>query len=271
MNEKVQFEAHERMKISVLDDLITKKYNTIEEVQQKFKYLKRPLIGPFYTALVKVTDKSHKENTTDLYPISLEISKQCENEDLIVIVSRYNEYGVILIGSPIKTSNLKQILKRMITKVQNLLTDYTFKIGVSDKFDNLVDIDTYLLQATNSVRSPSHGDIIFHDDLGFIGSIVNTYNYEQLIELAKKELKTLYTSNDKRNTELLNTLYIYLKNGGKLENTMYDLSLSIGGIQYRIKKIEEILGESLKDFRYSAYLLLLIESMILIKKIKIET
>lgn len=271
LNEKLQFEAHERMKISVLDNLITKQYDSIDEIQQKFKYFKQPLVGPFYVALVKVTDKSHKENTTDLYPTSLEISKQCENEGLIVIVSRYNEYCVILIGSPIKTTNLKQILKIMITKVQKLLTDYTFKIGVSDKFDYLADIDTYILQATNSVRSPSHDDIIFHDDLGFIGSIVNTYNYEQLMELAKKELKTLYTSKDEKNKELLHTLYIYLKNGGKLEKTMHDLSLSIGGIQYRIKKIEEILGKNLKDFRNSAYLLLLIESMILIEKVIIKT
>jgi sugar diacid utilization regulator/predicted hydrocarbon binding protein len=271
INEKVQFEAQERMKISVLDDLITKQYDSIEDIRQKFKYLKRPLLGPFYVALVKVDHKGHKENTTDLYPISLELAKQCESEDLIVVVSRYNEFCVILIGSPIKTSNLKQIMNRMIIKVQKYLPDYSFKIGVSNKFEDLVEIDTYLLQATNSVRSPFHENIIFHDDLGFIGSIVNTYNYEQLMELAKKELKTLYTSNDEKNKELLNTLYIYLKNNGKLEKTMRDLSLSIGGIQYRIRKIEEILGKSLKDFRNSAYLLLLIESMILIDKIKIES
>ena len=271
INEKVQFEAQERMKISVLDDLITKQYDSIEEIQQKFKYLKRPLVGPYYAALVHVDYKSNKENSPDLYPFLLELAKQCESEDLIVVVSRYNEYCVILIGSPIKTSNLKQIIKRMITKVQKSFVDYHIKIGVSDKFENLVDIDTYLLQATNSVRSPLHDDIIFHEDLGFLGSIVNTYNYEQLIELAKKELKTLYTSDDEKNKELLNTLYIYLINGGKLEKTMHDLSLSIGGIQYRIKKIEEILGKSLKDFRNSTYLLLLLESMILIDKIKIET
>lgn len=271
INEKVQFEAQERMKISVLDDLITKQYDSIEEIGQKFKYLKRPLVGPFYVALVKVDKKTHRENVTDLYPISLELAKQCESEDLIVVVSRYNEYCVILIGSPIKTSNLKQIIKRMMSKVQKTFAEYTFKIGVSDEFEDLVEIDTYLLQATNSVRSPFHENIIFHDDLGFIGSIVNTYNYEQLMELAKKELKTLYTSNDEKNKELLNTLYIYLKNGGKLEKTMHDLSLSIGGIQYRIRKIEEILGKNLKHFRNSAYLLLLIESMILIDKIKIES
>ncbi|MBS4214231.1 V4R domain-containing protein [Neobacillus rhizophilus] len=271
INEKIQFEAQERMKISVLDDLITKQYDSIDDIKQKFKYLKQPLVGPFYVALVNVNQKGYKENTTDLYPICLELAKQCESEDLIVVVSRYNDHCVILIGSPIKTSNLKQIMKRMITKVQKSFPDYTFKIGVSNKFEDLLDIDTYLLQAANSVRSPFHENIILHDDLGFIGSIVNTYNYEQLMELAKKELKILYTSNDDKNKELLNTLYIYLKNNGKLEKTMHDLSLSIGGIQYRIRKIEEIIGKSLKDFRNSAYLLLLIESMILIDKIKIES
>ena len=43
--------------------------------------------------------------------------------------------------------------------------------------------------------------------------------------------------------ELLHTLYIYLLNGQRLKETMEYLHLSIGGIQYRIKQIEEFLGK----------------------------
>lgn len=43
---------------------------------------------------------------------------------------------------------------------------------------------------------------------------------------------------------------------------MQNLSLSMWGIQYRIKKIEEITDKNLKEFSTASYLLLLIESLI---------
>lgn len=55
-----------------------------------------------------------------------------------------------------------------------------------------------------------------------------------------------------------------------MEKTMQDLSLSIGGIQYRIRKIEDIIQKDLKVFSSASYLLMLIESLILVGEIKID-
>ena len=49
---------------------------------------------------------------------------------------------------------------------------------------------------------------------------------------------------------------------------MKDLALSMGSIQYRIKRIEEITQKNLKDFYTASYLLLLIGSMITLGEIK---
>lgn len=50
---------------------------------------------------------------------------------------------------------------------------------------------------------------------------------------------------------------------------MKDLSLSLGGNQYRIRKIEVIIQKNLKDFSSNSILLLLIESLILVERLKI--
>ena len=54
--------------------------------------------------------------------------------------------------------------------------------------------------------------------------------------IAKEELGSLYNMEDPKAIELLKTLYIYLLNGGKLEQTMSDLALSMSGLRHRIKK-----------------------------------
>ena len=51
---------------------------------------------------------------------------------------------------------------------------------------------------------------------------------------------------------------------------MEALSLSIGGIQYRIKQIEELLGDSLKNASLSAYILLLIQSLVLLGELSFD-
>ena len=58
-------------------------------------------------------------------------------------------------------------------------------------------------------------------------------------------------------------LYVYLLNSQRLKETMDELTLSIGGIQYRIKQIEEQLQVSLKNASTAAYILLVIQALIL--------
>ena len=65
------------------------------------------------------------------------------------------------------------------------------------------------------------------------------------IMLAQQELGTLLEPGEK-NKELLHTLYVFLKNNQKLEKTMNDLSLSIGGMKYRIGKMKRCLKRTLK-------------------------
>ncbi|HBI03969.1 MAG TPA: PucR family transcriptional regulator, partial [Paenibacillaceae bacterium] len=68
----------------------------------------------------------------------------------------------------------------------------------------------------------------------------------------------------------LKTLYIYLLNGGKLEQTMSDLSLSMSGLRHRIKKIESLLEKDLRDSRVTHQLLLILESLIALGELEMN-
>ncbi len=110
---------------------------------------------------------------------------------------------------------------------------------------------------------PNKKLITDYNDLGMFGEIVTNLTVEQLHNMAKKSLKDLYDFEDLRKKELLYTLYIFLLNGQRLKETMDELTLSIGGVQYRVKQIEEQLQISLKNASTAAYILLIIQALIL--------
>ena len=105
--------------------------------------------------------------------------------------------------------------------------------------------------------------------MGFFSALLENFNSETLIDIAQNELGPLLVDIDKH-YELLHTLYIFLKNSQKLEKTMQDISLSIGGIKYRISKIEKMLNIDLKDATTSAHILLLMEVLILLDVISFK-
>ena len=59
-------------------------------------------------------------------------------------------------------------------------------------------------------------------------------------------------------------------NGGKLEQTMSDLSLSMSGLRHRVTRIEGMLGKDLRDPNEAHQLLLIIKSLIAIGELTIE-
>ena len=53
-----------------------------------------------------------------------------------------------------------------------------------------------------------------------------------------------------------------MANGGKLQQTMDDLSLSMSGLTYRVNKIEKMIRKDLRDPSQSYQLLLILDSLI---------
>ncbi len=49
--------------------------------------------------------------------------------------------------------------------------------------------------------------------------------------------------------DLLNTLYVYLQNGGNLEQTADQLALSVSGLRYRMSKVDSLLGATAQHRR----------------------
>ncbi|MFC4025452.1 V4R domain-containing protein [Oceanobacillus longus] len=267
INEKISFETTERLKINILDRLIQKQYISIDEISSQLKYITNEITDPYITLMFECSTKESTNAPIDLYEKVIQISNTLKIYSLDGLLSNYKDKIVILIFSVNKTSFQKRI-NQVLSHSQKIDNEYNYKVGISSVFDDLTHFHSSLEQAEQAVNLPRSQNVIQFDELGLLGTFLQGINVNDLKNTANKELGRLLDSND-RNKELLYTLYIYLINGGKLEKTMKDLSLSIGGIQYRIRKIEEIIEKDLKDFTNASYLLLIIESLISIGEIKI--
>jgi len=267
VNEKISFETTERIKISILDRLINKQYSSLNEITSQLKYAIPNTSGPFITLSIKCFSKKLHSSSIDLYDQLLELSKALNMYHVDGLLSQHKDKIILLIFSVDDISFFHKTLNKIVSHRLKINKDIEYKIGVSKTFDNLSQFEIALEQAEQSVNFPRQQSIIQFDELGLLGNLMEGINIHKLKETAKQELGKLLEP-DEKNKELLYTLYIYLVNGGKLEKTMNILSLSIGGIQYRIRKVEDTIQKDLKDFSVASYLLLLIESLILIGELK---
>lgn len=97
--------------------------------------------------------------------------------------------------------------------------------------------------------------------------LLETSNIEAVEHKARLVLKELYEGEANAQTEQLRTLYIFLRNGGNLEQSANDLSLSVSGLRYRVQRIEEILTVDLRDPEETHEILLTIKLLLILQKI----
>ncbi|WP_338472642.1 V4R domain-containing protein [Niallia sp. XMNu-256] len=269
LNEKISFETTEHLKFSILDQLINKQYSTIKEINSQLKYVTSNHHEQFVTLSIKCNPNKVNQSYIDIYDQLLQWSKLLKTYHLECLLSQYKDNIIILLFTSEKSSTLINKIKHVLSHMGKINRDIDYKIGVSQLYHDLNEFDIYLKQAEQAVNLPRQQTIIQFEELGVLGELLQGSNVENLKQMAKKELGKLLESNEK-NKELLFTLYTFLGNGGKLEKTRQDLSLSMGGVQYRIRKIENIIQKNLNDFKIVSYLLLLIESLILVGEIKFD-
>ncbi len=68
----------------------------------------------------------------------------------------------------------------------------------------------------------------------------------------------------------MKTLYFFLVNGGNLEITADELSLSISGLRYRIYKNEKLLQKDIRNPVITCELLMAIQGLILLGDLEIK-
>lgn len=267
LKEKIKYETSERLKISVLDKLIHQQYQSIDEIKSQLRYVTPYIKGPYFTLIIKCRPTKHVPLPVDMYDQLLEFSRIFKLFYIDGLFSINNNEIVVLLYNSKQNEIMIKSIKKVIDHMQKRNPSVNYKVGISTEFSEINYFNEHLEQSRRAALFPRNKVIIKYEDLGLIGHFLSYTNVENIKQTAYKELGNLL-SKDAKSRELLYTLYTYLINGKRLEKTMDDLSLSMGGIQYRIRKIEENTKKDLRDFYTASYLLLLIESLITLGEIE---
>ena len=267
LKEKIKYETSERLKISILDRLIHQQYQTFDEIKSQLRYVTPDINGPYFTLIIKCSPTKQDPLPVDMYEQLLEFSRAFKLFYIDGLFSLNNNEIVVLLYNSKQYKQVSKSIKKTVDYMQKNNPTVHYKIGISTEFWEIHSFRDHLEQSKHAVLFPRNVKIINYEDLGLIGHFLNTTNVDNIKHTAYSELGNLLNK-DTKSRELLYTLYIYLINGKRLEKTMEDLSLSMGGIQYRIKKIEEITKKDLKDFYTASYLLLLIELLMTLGEIE---
>jgi len=192
-----------------------------------------------------------------------------EEKQQILIGQREGKL-IFLILKNDKKFSINAVMKDFHDHVLQKFPRGEFKLGISNEGDDIQHASTYYEEAMIALRLAIRKSIVSFDSLGIVGVLINSKNISGIQMIAKKELGSLYNTGGSRDVELLKTLYIYLSNGGKLEQTMSDLALSMSGLRHRIKRIESLLEKDLRDPDEMHQLLLIIKSLIALGELDIE-
>ena len=143
-----------------------------------------------------------------------------------------------------KISNaIKNILDEKINKVKTI-------IGIGRSYYGLENIHKSLedsQKACEAYGGYTDKKIIFYDNLGIYKIFCHDVLKEELNEFYNQKLKALLEYDNKKETNLIETLDMYFEENGNLKKMSEKLYTHYNTILYRMKRIQEILDVDIKD------------------------
>ncbi|OUM91351.1 XylR N-terminal domain-containing protein [Parageobacillus thermoglucosidasius] len=273
LNEKTKLESYERMKGFFLEEII----NAGQQGNYHDLIMKAGLIGvdlskPFYICVLDCRfqeDDLSKELELQKEILSFLTAYGNEQKQNMLIGQRAKHLILLVTEDQVEKAGIQPWLSKMVELLSSQFSSVKFYGGISSKVNNVSYAGDAYKEALTSVRVASkHQQIISFESLGVVGVLINEKNEQEVKKIAKACLGNLKLD-DPKNIELLRTLYIFLVNGGNLEQTAADLALSISGLRYRVSKIESILQQELRNPMIHHQLLLSIQSLMMIGEIDI--
>lgn len=250
LNEKTSFDASERMKGHFLEQLMDKQYGSRAEILTRGRFMNIDLSGSIIVAVLKAdVYRTPFQEDFILREQVLERTRNFFREKHQKFLSVQKQENIVLL-IPFENDKYEHIfhsLEELVSCLEKEFPGLRYKIGVSSRGKQIEDVSESYQEALIASRMACKKKVVSYDELGIAGILVNSHNVQSIRVYAEKLLGPLYKNEDSKMKELLKTLYVFLLNGGKLEQTMKDLSLSMSGLLYRVRKIETILGKDLRD------------------------
>ena len=264
LNDKTRFESFARMKGNFFEQILTGGF-TEKELIKRGAFSNINLSKPYYIAVVQFqgTLLSIEEDYNLQEALHEASFLYFNSKKKNVLVGQREGKVTLFITEDCIEHSIEDELSRFYQHLTEQFGQKQIKIGVSNCHDNINEALQCYQEANIALKLTLKKQVASYLSLGVIGVLMDHNNLEMIKAIAKKELKSLYNTDQQKSVELLKTLYVFLSNGGNLEQTKSDLVLSMSGLRHRIQKIESILEKDLRNPEETYELLLIIKALII--------
>ncbi|MCH6269203.1 V4R domain-containing protein [Neobacillus citreus] len=272
LNEKTKFETFERMKGSFLEQILEGRLPA-SEIIKRGKYTGENLEKNYYIAVMEY--RKSQGSIEDDFLLEEQIFESTfryfKNKKQNILAGHRDGSMVLLITTEtIQNKTIDEVMHQYFNYMNQKFPQGHFKLGISRRGEDIGQASRCYEEAAIAIRLAVKKKIVPFQSLGIVGVLINSKNISGIKMIAEQELGPLYRFEDPKMLELLKTLYSFLLNGGKLEQTMQDLTLSMSGLRHRISRIESLLEKDIRDPDEMHQLLLIIKSLIAIGEITFD-
>lgn len=144
--------------------------------------------------------------------------------------------------------------ERLATEIRNAVRnnfeEITVSIGIGNSYHQVKNIHKSLKEAEQALKvlksTNSKDATSFYKNIGVYGLLAKIQERQDLEEFCQEILGLLLEYDKLYKDNLLHTLEVYLQENGSIAKTAQRLFIHRNTMKYRLKKIEEISGKSLK-------------------------
>ena len=259
LNEKTSIEALEAMKGYFFEQLILKQYPSINSVIYRGYYLGIDFNEPIYIATLQCNSEHLDTKKIEFVEkIVHAISRYLEMQDYNILITEH--HGNVLLLLP-KVHDLTYKLENIVKHLSLQFRLMTFRLGLSNETTELGTLEESIEESQIALRLNTTDLIVPFERANIVGSLINSKNMTIVRRLAFRELQPIFDLKEQKRDELIKTLYVFLMNGGNLQQSISDLSLSMSGLMYRITRIEELLKKNLRNPVTAYELLLMLDAL----------
>ncbi len=244
LNERTRFITEQRIRGSLLEDLLNKRVTTSEMIiyardndfELKEPYfmaaLHRPLVETSAEEEIEFNDQFMNDLNKFFQSIGV---KGLIGQKSGTIICLFSESAILN-----RQFDKESFCKRLFQYSADKYPRHLFEIGVSSSYSSLEEAPQLYVESTAALKlAGSQQKLVYFDSLGVVGMLLQTRNPETIERYAHKILGKLIAED--KNMELTNTLYQYLENGSNVHQTARAMNFSVNGLRYRLGKINELL------------------------------
>jgi PucR family transcriptional regulator, proline-responsive transcriptional activator len=246
-------------KEEVLWRLLQHEYGSESQLRHDASLVKLTLPERFTVAVYSITSPQYKPMLDHLERLVQEFTFNT------TVYTLKTEYQVILVlygkeDKPLSSLELARDLGRKVKEQTGEEQFYNFLIGVGKEYTSLYQMRKSFLEASEVIETanfisprPESMPREFAQ-LGIYRYLPALYEKNTSKDYYSDDLLSLIKNDVKKQTDLLRTLEVYLKNDGKGKQAANELFIHPNTLNYRIKKIQELTTIDFNNFNMKVYL-----------------